>query len=236
MVKSRANKAARNLINCDRRGAPRLKAIDEAGAQWNLASLSSALGRNAAYLQQYIHRQSQRHLPEADRHQIAKWLGIPHHNLRAASEAIDEPLDDITTIPFLDIESAAGHASIIDDFAETNEEGWQFTPAIMDRLSHNGIAHLRLIKVRGDSMSPQLEDGDVIMIVLANQSAQTAGTFVLDDGQGLVVKHLEMIAPQSADEAQKIHICSMNSAYAPYRRAFEDIRIIGRVIWMARAF
>ena len=213
-----------------------LGAISDAADQWSLASLSRALGRNAAYLHQYIHRQSPRHLPEADRHRIAKWLSIPHHCLRAPSDAITDSPDDITTIPFFDIDSAAGHASIIDDFAETTEEGWQFTPAIMDRLSHSGIAHLRLIKVRGDSMSPQLEDGDVIMIDLADHSAQSAGTFVLDDGLGLVVKHLEMIPPQSAEEPVKIRICSMNSAYAPYRRAFDDIRIIGRVIWMARAF
>lgn len=213
-----------------------LGAISDATERWSLASLSRALGRNAAYLHQYVHRQSPRHLPEADRHKIAKWLSIPHHSLRAPSDAIHDPQDDITTIPFFDIESAAGHASIIDDFMETNEEGWQFTPAIIDRLSHDGIAHLRLIKVRGDSMSPQLENGDVIMINLADQNAQTAGTFVLDDGQGLVVKYLEMIAPQTADEPQKIRICSMNSAYSPYRRAFENIRIIGRVIWMARAF
>ena len=213
-----------------------LSAISEANEPWSLASLSRALGRNAAYLHQYIHRQSPRHLPEVDRHKIAKWLCIPHQSLRAPSDMIPEPLGDIITIPFFDIESAAGHTSVIDDFAETAEEGWQFTPAIIDRLPHNGITHLRLIKVRGDSMSPQLEDGDVIMIDLANQSAQTAGTFVLDDGQGLVVKHLEMITRQSADAPQKIRICSMNSAYSPYRRAFEEIRIIGRVIWMARAF
>ena len=213
-----------------------LDAISDATEQWSLASLSRALGRNAAYLHQYIHRQSPRHLPEADRHKIAKWLRIPHQSLRAPTDAITEESEDITTIPFFDIESAAGHASIIDDFAETNEEGWQFTPAIMDRLTHSGIAHLRLIKVRGDSMSPQLQDGDVIMIDLADQSAETAGTFVLDDGQGLVVKHLELIKRQSASEPQKIRICSMNSAYSPYRRAFDDIRIIGRVIWMARAF
>ena len=213
-----------------------LDAISDASEQWNLASLSRALGRNAAYLHQYIHRQSPRHLPEADRHKIAKWLRIPHHSLRAPSDAINDSIDDITTIPFFDIESAAGHSSIIDDFMETNEEGWQFTSAIIDRLSHDGIAHLRLIKVRGDSMSPQLENGDVIMINIADQNAQTAGTFVLDDGQGLVVKYLEIITPQTADEPQKIRICSMNSAYSPYRRAFENIRIIGRVIWMARAF
>ena len=85
-------------------------------------------------------------------------------------------------------------------------------------------------------MSPQLEDGDVIMIDLSQKIPQDKGTFVLDDGQGLVVKHLEMLDNHEQQDRQKVRICSLNPAYPPYRRTFVDIRIIGRVIWMARAF
>ena len=74
------------------------------------------------------------------------------------------------------------------------------------------------------------------MIDVADNHPEPAGTFVLDDGHGLVVKRLELLTPQDNEAKVKLRICSMNSAYAPYRRAFEDVRIIGRVIWMARAF
>lgn len=214
-----------------------LDAIKATNGQWSLASLSRALGRNAAYLHQYVHRHSPRRLPESDRHYVAQWLNVPDQQLRAPADILNDPAaQHILTIPFLDIESAAGHASIIDDFAETNQQDWQFTSAIMNQLTHSGVEHLRLISVRGDSMSPQLEDGDIIMIDLANNDASQAGIFVLDDGQGLVVKQLTLLPPQkdSISAVQKVRIVSMNNAYAPYRRAYHEIRIIGRVIWMAR--
>lgn len=211
-----------------------IKAVAQHKHVWSLASLSRALGRNAAYLHQYIHRQSPRILPEAERHRLASFLHIAHEKLQPVSHRL--PQDETVSIPFLDIESAAGHASILDDFAEAKQQDWQFTPAIMTQLQHNGIAYLRLLKVRGDSMTPQLEDGDVIMIDLKNNHPEPAGTFVLDDGHGLVVKNLQLLAPDAKAGKVKVRICSMNSAYAPYRRAFEDVRILGRVIWMARAY
>lgn len=211
-----------------------MRAIAQSNQIWTLASLSRALGRNAAYLHQYIHRQSPRLLPEAERYKIASLLHIAHETLQPLSHR--QPQDDTISIPFLDIESAAGHASIVDDFAESKQQAWQFTSAIMNKLQHSGTPYLRLLTVRGDSMTPQLEDGDVIMIDLKDNHPEPAGTFVLDDGHGLVVKRLELLTPHDNEAKVKLRICSMNSAYAPYRRAFEDVRIIGRVIWMARAF
>ena len=213
--------------------------------KWSLASLSLALGRNPAYLQQYIHRQSPRRLPEPDRHHLAALLDIDEDELRPDGERAQKSPqsasgdlgdDGTVTIPFIDIQSAAGHASIIDEFEEKTSQSWQFSAEILAQLSHRGLNHLRLITVRGDSMSPLLEDGDIILIDLAANSARPAGIFVLDDGQGLVVKKCEILPKETAQEIEKIRISSANRTYAPYRRALSDVRIIGRVIWMARTF
>ena len=213
-----------------------VSAIAKSDGKWNLASLSRAIGRNDAYLHQYLHRQSPRRLPEGDRHKLAEWLGVSHQSLQSPAERLRPESEEDLRIPFLNIETAAGHASVIDDFSEASQNSWHFTSAIISQLSHSGTDHLRLITVRGDSMAPQLEDGDVIMLDLASTSPHPAGIFVLDDGHGLVVKYLELMPVEAPDMPQKIRIISTNPAYAPYRRAYRDIRIIGRVIWMARAF
>ena len=58
-----------------------------------------------------------------------------------------------------------------------------------------------------------------------------SGIFVLDDGHGLVVKRLEFV---SHKQEARVRIISSNMNFVPYRRKFSEIRIIGRVIWMAR--
>ncbi|MGC6516395.1 MAG: S24 family peptidase [Candidatus Puniceispirillaceae bacterium] len=212
-----------------------LKAIKATKRQWSLARLSEALGRNPAYLHQYLYRQSPRLLSEDDRHKLGRILSISQAKLRPASAPdLADTSDDIAQIPLLDIETAAGAASIIDDTAETGFQSWPFQTAILRTLPHSHISHLRLITVRGDSMSPVLEDGDIIMIDTGQTDPHKEGIFVLDDGHGLVVKRLSLIHDKSSKDPPRLRISSANPAYVPYRRALEDVRILGHVIWMAR--
>lgn len=63
---------------------PRKSLMLHAQAQGrSLAQLSVMLGRNAAYLQQYVQRQSPRTLPEDDRRRLAICLNIDERELGA---------------------------------------------------------------------------------------------------------------------------------------------------------
>ena len=53
------------------------------------AQLSARIGRNPAYIQQYIKRGSPRRLGEQDRARIAAYLGVE-------DDEVDEVLDEIT--------------------------------------------------------------------------------------------------------------------------------------------
>ena len=71
----------------------------------SLAGLSAMLGRNAAYLQQYVSRGSPRRLAEDDRRALAAFLGVEEALLggpetRAASASV--------SVPWLAVEAAAG--------------------------------------------------------------------------------------------------------------------------------
>jgi len=52
-----------------------------------LASLSRALGRNHAYLHQFVHRGTPKHLPERVRRELAGLLGMPEATLIAPEKA-----------------------------------------------------------------------------------------------------------------------------------------------------
>src|SRR4029450_11807661 len=65
--------------------APRPLLVDTLarGPDLDLKNLSLAIGRNHAYLQQYLMRGSPRELPEAVRHGLAPLLGVSPGDLRS---------------------------------------------------------------------------------------------------------------------------------------------------------
>ena len=218
----------KSTLSSERRAI--ISLIEDLEDQLSLARISRALGRNDAYFHQYLYRQSPRLLPEKERFILARILGVPQSDLLADEQRIHAEERQFA-IPFLDVEIAAGSASHIDITVETGPAKWYFADPVFHQLSHTGRVNLRLVTVRGTSMSPELEDGDTILIDLGQQHPRPSGIFVLDDGYGLIVKRLEFVPHH--DEA-RVRIISSNPAFVPYRRKYADIRIIGRVIWMAR--
>ena len=207
-----------------------LSLIEDDNDKLSLAQISRALGRNDAYFHQYLYRQSPRLLPEKERFILARILGVSQSDL-LADEQRHLADEGQFAIPFLDVETAAGTASHIDVTAETRPSSWHFADEVFQQIPHTGRSHLRLVTVRGDSMSPDLEDGDTILIDIGQSLPRPSGIFVLDDGHGLVVKQLELVPH---NDEPRVRILSSNANYVPCRRKVSDIRIIGRVIWMAR--
>ena len=60
--------------------------IQERGV--NYSSVSRLLGRNAAYIQQYIKRNSPRHLDENDRMVLASWNSLDRRNVNIVGRVL----------------------------------------------------------------------------------------------------------------------------------------------------
>lgn len=73
--------------------------------------------------------------------------------------------------------------------------------------------------------------GDRILVDTSQRVPVPPGIFVIWDGLGLVAKRIEHV-PHSSPPT--VVIRSINPEYATYERHAEDVRIVGRVIWMAR--
>lgn len=91
---------------------------------------------------------------------------------------------------------------------------------------------LRLLFVPGDNMEPTLGAGDIILVDTTKRHPSPVGIFVLFDGFGLIVKRLESI---SNTTPPIIRIISDNLQYSTYERVMDELHIIGRVVWFARA-
>jgi phage repressor protein C with HTH and peptisase S24 domain/DNA-binding XRE family transcriptional regulator len=88
-----------------------------------------------------------------------------------------------------------------------------------------------LIRARGDSMAQTIRDGDLMVLDLGAQDAETEGVYVLHLDRVLVAKRLQRLYDGS------IRVTSDNAAYqeqvVPPDRA-EVLSIIGRVVWTGR--
>lgn len=201
------------------------KAIGE-NSQLNLRTLSRRLKKNDAYLHQFLYRKTPKQLPEDVRYKLAALLGLHESELRD-SETSDISIPDAVAVTWLDMHASAGHGSIAED-DNSESRNFIFDRHFLHQICHGRSEQLRLMPVKGDSMSPILEDGDIILVDLADTRPTPPGIFVLFDGMGVVAKSLELVP------AGLIRIISANGYYTAYQRALQDITIIGRVVWFSR--
>lgn len=191
-----------------------------------LATLSRLLGRNPAYLQQYVARGSPRHLDEPDLRKIAEFLGISPRQietrpLSGGFAAFDGAGDDeYRAIPRLPLDASAGPGST--GAQEILYDAYRFSRRWLREMGLEG-ADLSAIRVEGDSMEPLLRSGDEIFVDRSKRSGE--GVFVVRIGDALHVKQVRASAPDT------IALISANEAYAPLELPREEVEVIGRVVW-----
>jgi repressor LexA len=194
----------------------RLKALAAARGD-SLAALSAMLGRNAAYLQQFVARGSPRRLAPDDRRRLADYFGVDEAELGA------DPGRRPFTLPRLDIAASAGPGAFVD--GEVTLGAAAIDPALATRLGlREGMA--AIVRVRGDSMEPGLVDGDLIVVDQARRMPDAQGrVFVVRIDDVVMVKRV-------ARRRGTLAIVSDNPAAPPV--ADGRVEVIGRVVWLMR--
>jgi hypothetical protein len=136
--------------------------IEERGEDYS--GLSRLLGRNAAYVQQYIKRGSPKRLAEQDRKRLARYFGVEEALLGgdgAAAAAEGDALRPVS-VPLLDVGASAGAGAAVD--GERTRAHVAFDPAWLRKVASGGPDGLSIIRVDGDSMLPTLAHGDEILV------------------------------------------------------------------------
>ncbi|UZK70932.1 phage repressor protein [Sphingomonas sp. S1-29] len=183
----------------------------------SLARLSRVLGRNAAYVQQYVARGSPRLLPERERGLLADFLGV-------AEAALGGPAE-LHAVPRFDIAASAGPGGVAE--IDVPERPARIDPQLLARLGVRAQA-ASMIRVAGDSMAPTLLDGDEILVDADARLGARAGVYVLRRDGVVMVKRLRRAGGG-------IDILSDNPA-APSWFGIDPatIAVIGRVAWVSR--
>jgi len=196
----------------------------------SLAALSRILGRNAAYLQQYVARGSPRHLDEPDLRKIAEFLGVSTRAIETRS--LEEARSDGRTyrswaqseewieVQRLPLDASAGSGSF--SAQEISFDVYRFSRKWLREMGLES-ADLTAIRVEGDSMEPLLRSGDEIFVDRNKRGGEGIHVVRIDDT--LHVKQVLLSAPG------RIKLISANEAYAPIELDRSDVEIIGRVVW-----
>jgi len=196
----------------------------------SLASLSRLIGRNPAYLQQYVARGSPRHLDEPDLRTIAEFMGVPTHEIETRLTAsgpasrggtpVSDRDENFLAIPRLPLDASAGPGALLSQ--ENSYDTFRFSRRWLREMGLAG-ADLSAIRVEGDSMRPLLNSGDEIFVDRNKRAGE--GVFVVRIGDALHVKQVQASAPG------RIALISANEAYAPIELGLEEVEVIGRVVW-----
>lgn len=197
---------------------PRATLADLAAATGtSLAALSRMIGRNPAYIQQYVRRGTPRALDEADSAAIARFFGIDPVRLGATAAP------SWWQVPRLAVAASAGAGALVDTEVATGTD--LLDPGLARRLGLQPDK-AAILRVRGDSMEPGLRDGDHILIDTADRTpGPRGGIFVVRIDGTVMVKRVALHAgiPQARSD---------NPLAPPLPDA--PVELIGRVVWQMR--
>lgn len=108
------------------------------------------------------------------------------------------------------------------------ESFFSFQAAWLQRKG--AAAHMVLMDVFGNSMEPEIRDGDTVLIDKSQKDILAGAVYAVGIEDTIMVKRLEK-------HPQTLVLISDNKSYAPIHLKKEDmnsVRIIGKVVWICR--
>ena len=196
------------------------------------ASLSRSLGRNHAYIQQYIQRGQPQFLKQDDIRRIADRLGVnaEYLTLSSASSAsgFQEHDDSIVFIPMLSLADAvtsAGRPKRV-----PGADSIPFRALMLAQLDVSDTASLAVCHAQGDSMMPTFGSGDLLLVDMSVQQVQRDGLYLVAVASGTHEKRIS-VNPVTG----RLTLRSDNPLYPVWPDCPPDqVTVLGRIIWQGR--
>jgi phage repressor protein C with HTH and peptisase S24 domain len=194
----------------------------------DFAGLSRMLGRNPAYVQQFVRRGVPKRLKEEERRKLARYFSISESLLGGPAEEAGAA-NGLLSIKRHPVSVSAGPGAFVTE--ELGRPYFAFDEQWLKALTPSGPSNLSIVRVEGDSMAPTLNAGDDILVDLGDAGDRLRdGIYVLRIDDALVVKRLAL-----NPLGRHVTIQSDNPAYPDWPDCgLDKINCIGRVIWSGR--
>lgn len=194
----------------------------------DFAGLSRMLGRNPAYIQQFVRRGVPKRLKEEERRKLARYFSVSEVLLGGPAESEKAP-SGLVSVKRHPVMVSAGPGALVVE--ELGRPYFAFDERWLKALTSSGPGELSIVQVEGDSMAPTLNAGDDILVDLADSAERLRdGIYVLRIDDAVVVKRLAL-----NPTGRRVTVQSDNPAYPDWPDcSLKDINPIGRVIWSGR--
>ncbi len=187
----------------------------------NYRSLSMAIGKNEAYLHQYINKGSPLRLPEEQRRKLALLLDVDEQQLTDIKLPKSIETSNISSNNVI-VEMIATDRSLED--AETTGF-WSIPLSQILTVSQSKPEDLKLLRVSGDSMQPTFKDGDYVFADLSTDKFCGDGLYLIEQNNHLLVRRVQQF---SSNEALLI---SDNANYKTVTSSFKKLKIVGKIVY-----
>lgn len=143
---------------------------------------------------------------------------------------VDADADDLIRIPMVDAVLSAGTGSF-----ETSDQVAREYAFRRDFIQRKGNpANMVLMRVRGDSMQPEVMDNDVVLLDQSKTRPHPGPIFAVGIEDAIYLKRVDMLPGQ-------IILKSVNTDYEPIRidmgeQTSDQFRVIGQVLWVGREY
>src|SRR3954454_10980320 len=199
---------------------------DERGEDF--AGLSRMLGRNSAYIQQFVRRGVPKRLKEEERRKLARYFSVSESVLGGPPDDGAGPIG-LVSVKRHPVTVSAGPGAVVNE--ELGKPYFAFDERWLKSLTSSAPANLSIVRVEGDSMAPTLNAGDDILVDRGDAGERLRdGIYVLRIDDALVVKRIAL-----NPVGRRVTVQSDNPAYPDGPNCtLKDINPIGRVVWSGR--
>ncbi|MCB9991967.1 MAG: hypothetical protein H6867_11475 [Rhodospirillales bacterium] len=108
-----------------------------------------------------------------------------------------------------------------------SDESWVMPARLFENRTSAPPDQIRIFAVQEDAMAPDILRGENVLVDLSDKKPSPAGTFVVSDGLGHIIRQCEYV-PHS--DPPEIRLSALNRKYEPYTVKLAKAEIIGRVI------
>ncbi len=194
----------------------------------DFAGLSRMLGRNSAYIQQFVRRGVPKRLKEEERRKLARYFSVSESLLGGPPEE-DRPSTGLVSVKRHPVTVSAGPGAVVAE--EIGKPYFAFDERWLKALTASRPSKLSIVRVEGDLMAPTLNAGDEILVDLGDSVERLRdGIYVLRIDDAVVVKRVAL-----NPRGRQVTVQSDNPAYPDWPDcSLDQINCIGRVIWAGR--